>query len=343
MEIIGSSNSTLPAQKTDVNRVNQSWIQNNNFEKSSEKIHYSPTLDEINCNTNYPDEEDEISCEFYSRSRSNSRTRDSRAGKRRESRSGSRMETRSSSRLGKKLDSDEDDSTTELCRIRSRNSNRSRSRSGTRSESRNQSSIVTRSRSRLSNQNDSYLSAEENQEDPWKGYSKDLSSENAKSQPRFLAEKETKLTNERSVSSLSSGKRRGRPPGRGKKHRSISRGREERSESFSSENSQIQRPVRNRIKHVDKDFIYDMEDDVPFRKEQSYSPRSSSGKKTPTVNQFAQDKFNSSHTASKGLFDETDDLEFIQEIPKPCSSSDLENFELNFRGFPRQTKIMNVE
>ncbi|XP_033225366.1 uncharacterized protein LOC117178182 isoform X2 [Belonocnema kinseyi] len=405
LEIIGGSNSDPLSPKSNINILNLSHIQNNNLKMSGQVFENSPELEEINYNASYPAEEDEITGELCPRSRS-------------------RMETRSSSRLGKKLDSDyEDEITPELPRAKSRNSMRSLSRTGTMSEPRCQKKVSTRSRSRTGNQSDSCVDLDENQDDIWKGYSQDLSTEEPESRsfsrqsrgkrrgrPPGRAKRTRSISRERkkrrgyfsseysqmqrpmrncitarsrsclggqsdsyfdieanqadiwkgysrdlnaeepesrSLSRQSRGKRRGRPPGRGRRTRSISRERKERSGYFGRESPHMQRPVRNRIKPIDKDFVYDMGDDDPFHRQLlSYSPpRDSSGRITPAFNQFVQNRLISPYAVTKRLFDETDDLEFIREIPsqRMNATSDLESAEPYFKGFPKRAPIMNVE
>ena len=373
MEVVLGSNSNvvLPETNSGINKFNWSLSKNNNLEVNSEKeVDYSPPLDEINFNTEVPDEEDEISCELYPResmnsqgSRSNSRTgkrTNSRAKRKSNSRaenqntsktdrSGSVIETRSSSRLSKKLNSDDENEITKELNdtggtennSRRRSSSRSAKRSTSRMEVRSESRIMTRSTSRLANQSYSGLEDNDNDEDYWDGYSRDLGSEEKKLKKSKRGRSQSRA---QSKSSLSRVRPQGKPSN---KIRSISREREKRYASISSENSQNQRPVRNRVKHVDKDFVYDLED-VPFKKLASNSSGSSSGKK-PCINRL---QFNRSISrASKRLFndDEVNVFKVKEEYPSVDFSPDLDSnpdldselsAEVFFRGFPRQAPII---
>lgn len=247
------------------------------------------------------------------------------------------MVLRSSSRLSKKINTDdeEDEITPELYKGDSdsgkkrRKSSRSRSRSSMRSNSRievrSESRIMTRSRSRLENR-----MSEDNDDDdddnsffrPINSTRNESKSERSKSQAKMEEPKEKK--------------KRGRP--RKNERRSapakvndkFNEQSTRRRESFSSENSQHQRPVRSRVKPVDKDFIYDLED-VDFLKSRN----------THNLNKKSSSKSDS----AKRLFtnDSDEELTVLQEFVNHDSSAELENQERFFRGFPRQPEIFNIE
>ncbi|XP_043471209.1 uncharacterized protein LOC122504260 [Leptopilina heterotoma] len=321
-EIVVGKNSTSEASTSKVN--GESRLENNHFRRirNDEEINgYSSNFAAT-----------EFSNLFPSNKKSDPWNRENNLSPSSDSDESSCMVLRSSSRLSKKINTDdeEDEITCELYRGDSdsgkkrRKSSRSRSRSSMRSNSqmqvRSESRIMTRSRSRMENR------MSEDNDDSFSQSMNTTRSENKSERSKSQAKKEeTKEKKKRGRPRKN--ERRSAPAKINDKITEVSSTR--RRESFSSENSQIQRPVRSRVKPVDKDFIYDLEDEDFLKSQNS--------------NNFIENHHKSD--LSKRIFTNNSDEELIvlQEFANHDSSAELENQERFFRGFPRQPEILNIE
>ncbi|XP_051168204.1 uncharacterized protein LOC127285995 [Leptopilina boulardi] len=312
-EIVVGTNTTSRASTSNVN--GQSRLTNNNIERvRKEQIcDYSPSNSEF-MNTLHDSDNNEYE-KFDPWDRQNNLSRAS-------NRSDYSMTTRSCSRLSKKINSEtdeDDDITPELYKPdsdsqkKSKSYRRSKSRSSMHSNSarevRSESRMMTRSRSRLG----SKISLNEDIDDSIYDPRSETLDENKIERPKSRAKKE-EVKEKRRRGRPKKGERRSAPGKIGESTTS-------RRESFSSESSQIQRPVRSRVKHVEKDFIYDLEDDNFIKSQSHYSKKS-----------FEQNGISSN-----------EELTILQNVTNPDSSVELESQELFFRGFPRQPEILNID
>lgn len=324
-EVIGTSSSG--ASSSNLNGVNPSPLTNNNAQNiNSYNLNFVDRI--YNCKFSNTDKD--MCPEFDPWNRENNLSRAS---------NDSRRELRSSSRLSKKLDSDdEDDITPELylASIKKSKAGRRRRRSGSESsresmprstrsnsrmEVRSESRVMTRSQSRQSNRSsrnksiDDTISVSENEtriQRPKSRAKKDVDKEvpiqpRKRGRPRKIRHSAPEKINDTNLEVRN------------------------RRESFSSESSIIQRPVRSRVKHIEKDFIYDLEDDN-FVSQTGHSSK-----------KIASSRFNQNGNSNLNLNDSNEDLTILPIVTNHDSSSEVESSELYFRGFPRQPEIFNIE